>query len=67
MTKMETEMVKEYWDGKRTDKEMTKYYMTKAGFEVSEIGSTLQWTVASGKTMINWFDKDGNKVKSELR
>lgn len=47
---------------KMTDKERTLYYMTKAGFEPSEIGLTVQWNVADGRTIIKYFDEDGNFI-----
>lgn len=48
-----------------TDKEMTKNNAIKHGLEVSEIGMTLQWTMPTGKTCIQWFDENGNWIKSE--
>lgn len=48
-----------------TTKERVKMNMTNKGLEVSEIGSTLQWTMLNGKTCIQWFDENDNWVKSE--
>lgn len=50
-----------------TAKEIVKKGMTNKGFEVSEIGNTLQWTMASGQTCIMWFDANGDHVKTEWR
>lgn len=48
-----------------TDKERTKIGMTKKGLEVSEIGTTLQWTMKNGQTCIQWFDENGDWIKTE--
>lgn len=48
-----------------TDKERTKIGMTKKGLEVSEIGATLQWTMKNGQTCIQWFDENGDWIKTE--
>lgn len=48
-----------------TDKERTKIGMTKKGLEVSEIEATLQWTMKNGQTCIQWFDENGDWIKTE--
>ena len=48
-----------------TEKENAKAKVAQHGFEVTEIGCTLQWTMANGKTCIQWFDENGNYVKTE--
>ena len=52
-------------DKNMTEKENAKAKVTQHGFEVTEIGCTLQWTMANGKTCIQWFDENGNYVKTE--
>ena len=48
-----------------TEKERIKVGATNKGLEVSEIGNTLQWTMANGQTCIFWFTDEGEWVKSE--
>ena len=50
-----------------TMKERVIANATNKGLEVSETGATLQWTMANGKTCIQWFDKNGEWVKTEWR
>ena len=50
-----------------TEKEKVKASAILHGLEVSEIGYTLQWTMANGQTCIQWFDEEGNHVKTEWR
>lgn len=50
---------------RETDKERTKRQVSAHGFEVSEIGVTLQWTMTNGKTCVQWFDENGAWVKTE--
>lgn len=48
-----------------TNKELVKINATNHGLEVSEINNTLQWTLPNGKTCIQWFDEDGNWIKTK--
>lgn len=51
-----------------TDKEMIKTNAQRNGLEVTEIGCTLQWTMANGQTCIIWFNDDGSYTgKTEHR
>lgn len=48
-----------------TDRERTFTTATNRGLEVSVIGTTLQWTMANGRTCIQWFDDNGKWLKTE--
>lgn len=48
-----------------TDREKVLNGAKNRGFEVTEIGCTLQWTMASGKTCIQYFAENGSWVKTE--
>ena len=42
-----------------TDKEMMMNALRKNGFEPTEIGNTIQYTMRNGQTCIRWFTDDG--------
>lgn len=46
-------------------KEEIKNGRINKGLEVAEIGNTLQWTMTNGQTCIQWFDDNGQWVRSE--
>lgn len=48
-----------------TDREMCLANVTKRGFEVSEIGNTLQWTMANGKTCVMFYTENGEWIRTE--
>lgn len=48
-----------------TDKERTYANATSKGMLVSRIGNTLQWTMASGQTCIQYFTTDGKWIRTE--
>lgn len=48
-----------------TDREITLRGAKNRGLEVSEIGNTLQWTMASGQTCIQYFTTEGEWIRTE--
>jgi len=39
--------------------------LKKNGFEVSEVGNTIQYTNRAGRTVVTWFDENDRPVKCE--
>ena len=49
-----------------TDMERAKRGAEKHGLEVSVIGHTLQWVTPNAKVVIQYFDKNGNWIKTQM-
>jgi hypothetical protein len=47
--------------------EMERYRIAaeNRGLEVSTIGNTLQWTMPTGQTCIQWFTPEGEWVRTQ--